>query len=59
MTSWHDDEPLDEALWFAVFVAYNDPGVESVVAITSQDYAEHVERRFADVEQLNRDVVGE
>lgn len=59
MTSWHDDEPLDETLWFAVFAAYNDPGVKSVVAVTSPAYAEQIERRFADVEQLSRDVVGE
>jgi hypothetical protein len=22
MTSWHDDEPLEEALWFAIFTQY-------------------------------------
>jgi len=59
LTTWHDDEPLDEALWYAVFVAYNEPGVESVLAVASPEYAEHIERRFADVEQLSEDVVGE
>ena len=60
MTTAHDREPLDEALWFAVFNTYVDEHeLSSVLALVSPPYAEHVERRFADSELLDRDVVGE
>ncbi len=62
MTSDHGDEPLDEALWFALHVASPaDPTPEchAVLAITSPGNAVQVERRFADVESLNRDVLAQ
>jgi len=48
------DEDLDEALWEGLFVF----GLEwdSVLAIASPQYAEHIERRLRDPEQLARDV---
>ena len=57
-TTAHEDEPLDEALWFAVFNTYAEGhDLSSVLAVVSPQYAEHVERRFADSVGLNRDVV--
>jgi hypothetical protein len=29
MTTWHDDEPLEEALWFFLFTTWPDPFYES------------------------------
>jgi hypothetical protein len=58
LTTWHHDESLDEALWFAIFNAslpYAE--IQSVLAVVSPPYAEHVERRLADSEQLDDDVV--
>jgi hypothetical protein len=57
MTTWHDDEPLDEALWFAVFSAYVDEhDLSKLLAVASPQYAEHIERLLADTEQLSEDV---
>jgi hypothetical protein len=60
MTSDHGDDALDEALWYATFAAFcADPVPEcrAVLAITSRDYVEQVERRFADPDRLNRDLL--
>ncbi len=53
----HEDESLDEALWFAVFVAYPESEVSNVLAITQPERADHVERRLSDTASLIRDVV--
>jgi len=59
-TTAHEDDSLDEALWFAVFNTYAEGhDLSSVLAVVSPQYAEHVERRFADSAGLNRDVVGD
>ena len=60
MTSDHGDESLDEALWYALFVASPadpSPPARAVLALASPDTAPHVKRRFADVGALNREVV--
>ena len=60
MSTWHEDESLDEALWFAVFAAYNDDAeTDAVLAISQAEWATQIEERFADPEQLNEDVVSE
>jgi hypothetical protein len=50
------DEDFDAALWEGLFVF----GIEwpSVLAISSPAYAEQLERRLGDPDQLARDVVG-
>ena len=59
MTTWHEDDTLDEALWYAVFNTYIDEhDLSSVLAVVAPPYAEQVERRLADSVGLNRDVVG-
>ncbi len=58
LTTWHDDEPLDEALWYAVFNTYLPMhDTTDVLAVAAPQYASHVEHRFADSAQLNDDVV--
>jgi len=51
------DEDFDEALWEGLFVF----GVEwpSVLAVASPAYAEQLERRLRDPDQLARDVIGD
>ena len=59
-TTAHDGETIDEALWFAIFLAHVDEHeLRNVLAVTSPRYAEHVERRLADSEQLSDEVVDE
>ena len=54
MTTWHDDESLDDALWFAVFSAYPAYGeLTGVLAISGQTWAGEIESRFGDAEQWN------
>ena len=58
MTTSHDDESLDSALWFSLFAAV-PPDLEAwaVLAITDEDWYDQIERRLADTDQLNADVV--
>jgi len=59
-TSQHDDESLDEALWFAVFVAYaSEVETASVLVVTEPQRADHVEARLRDPDQLSEDVLRE
>ena len=41
MTSSHETDSLDDALWFAVYGA--DFGCEDMVAVSEGDWAEHIE----------------
>jgi hypothetical protein len=62
MTTWHEDETLDEALWFAVNVALppNEPtGPPSVLCAATDDLIDAIHVRLADLPSLTRDVVGE
>ena len=48
MTTWHERESLDEALWYAIFLAHlEEHEFSSVVAVVLPASAEDVERRFA------------
>jgi hypothetical protein len=52
MTTSHEDESLDDALWFAVFTAYlAHEEVTAVLAISERTWADEIESRLADVEQ--------
>jgi hypothetical protein len=54
MTTSHNDESLDDALWFAVFSAYPAYGeITGVLAISEQTWAGEIESRFSDAEQWN------
>ena len=61
-TSWHADDTLDEALWFALFAAcpkeelLETGGSVLALVVAREDWAEHVRRRLADPGGLHRDV---
>lgn len=63
LTTWHDDETLDEALWFALFTAY--PGDEEfadcdvvlAVAVGRPEWRDHIRARLRDPGALDDDVV--
>jgi hypothetical protein len=63
MTSWHADEGLDEALYFAVFNAYPDEhysrGSDALIAVVvdSPAWASHVRRRLGETDALLEDVL--
>ena len=60
LTTQHDDETLDEALWEAIFNAFSaEHDLSTVLVVASPQYAAHVERRLADTEQLSCDVLGD
>jgi len=64
MTTWHADEPLDEALYFFLRNAWPDEGYSedgSAIAITigSLDWAAHVDRRLRDRDSLVEDILAE
>lgn len=57
-TSQHDS--LDEALWYALLVAFPaDVEAQSVLVVTNRRWAEAIERRLSDPEQLSRDVLAD
>ena len=63
MTTWHADDDLDQALWFAMFSACpDDEFIEtcgSLVAIVvgNDEWADQVRRRLGDPASLNADVL--
>jgi hypothetical protein len=61
-TTWHEQEPLAEALWFAIDVAIHedvrDLAKSAVVIGTDRDeWREEVRTRLRDVEELRRCVI--
>jgi hypothetical protein len=62
LTTWHDDETLDQALWFSLFVAFPDESLlakgQAVLAVVvgHEDWAEQVRGRLSDPGTLHRDV---
>ena len=60
MTTSHEDESLDEALWFAVFVAYpSDFEAQAVLVISEDKWAGEIESRLADSERWSARVEAE
>ena len=58
MTTWHDDEPLDDALYFSLFDAWDEEGKASaVIALTAPQWREEIERRLRDSEGLRRELL--
>ena len=65
MTTWHNDESLDEALWYMLNSAYPDEAlahtcrVDLAVSVANDEWAAHIQRRLSNMSQLNEDVLGE
>lgn len=59
MTTWHDDESLDEALWFATQVAWVSSlqdHSQHVLVLAAPEYADHVTTRLANIDKLLADL---
>jgi hypothetical protein len=53
-------ETIDEALWYALYAAYpSDVESHAVLVIANSQWAEEIEARLRDPEQLNDDMDGE
>ena len=65
MTTWHADEPLDDAIWFLLRTTFPDDGYFDTtrtglaVVVGTPEWASHVERRMRDIPSLARDVLQE
>jgi hypothetical protein len=63
MTTWHNDKPLDEALWFAMFNSYPDPelfdscGSMIGISIGSKEWATEIRGAMSDPRAFNAKVV--
>lgn len=63
MTTWHNDESLDDAIWNFVYVTSPDDEYwdtcRSALAISvgNLDWSAQIERRLKDLDSLNRDVL--
>jgi hypothetical protein len=59
MSTWHDSEPLAQALWFAVYSAYpaghyESKTISTVAAVIANDtWAQAVEGYLEDLSTLN------
>ncbi len=62
MTTWHEEDSLDEALWFLVSRAFPDDGYQNTsrsalaISIGYPAWDEQIRRRLADVAALARDI---
>jgi hypothetical protein len=63
MTTWHAEEPLDEALWFFLRTTWPDDtyfdtcGSAIAITVGDTDSAVYIERRLRDIPSLARDVL--
>jgi hypothetical protein len=64
MTTWHDDESLNDALWFMLFSAYPDEafadtcGVDLAVSIANDEWDTHIQRQFSNIQLFNEEMLG-
>jgi len=59
MTSWHEEERIDEALYVALFDAFHkETEIDGLLAIVDPRWSEHVEARLRDPKQLHREIFG-
>ena len=62
MTTWHNDESLEEALWFFVYSSYPDPAYEHscttgiAAVIGREDWAIRVDAYLSDLNSLKAEV---
>ncbi len=65
MTTQHDDESLDEALWYLLYVAFaaddyeEDCRAEVIAVVDNKEWATHIRTRLADQNALSQDVTSE
>ncbi|HTR43632.1 MAG TPA: hypothetical protein VMH87_18630, partial [Pseudomonadales bacterium] len=64
MTTWHDKESLDSALWFFLFSAFPDDGygtVQSEVAISigNPAWGKQIRHNLADIESFDKKMLQE
>ena len=65
MTTWHHDEPLDDAIWYFLRTTFPDTAFEETTAaalalvVGDPGWAAHVERRLRDIPALADDVLQE
>jgi hypothetical protein len=64
MTTWHDKESLDSALWFFLFSTFPDDGYGVIhgglaISIGNPAWDEQIRRRLADVELFNKNMLQE
>jgi hypothetical protein len=65
MTTWHNDESLDEALWYMLNSAYPYEAlaktckVDLAVSVANDQWTAHIQRRLSNMRQLNEDVLSE
>jgi hypothetical protein len=64
MTTWHENESLDEALWFMLNTAYPDEAVVRTcnaclaVSVANDDWAAQINRRLTNLVELDEAVLG-
>ena len=64
MTTWHDDETLDDVLWFflncVIAAGKYESSCQSFLAMSvdNDEWTRIIRTRLGDPEALNRDVVG-
>ena len=63
MTSWHTDDTLDEALWFALNVTFPDDelfdpcGSVIVASVANEEWNAHLQNRLANLQQFNEELI--
>jgi hypothetical protein len=63
MTTWHNEESLDEALWFFVRDTHPDDGYSSTcgcgvaISIGNSAWAEHIRARLTEIEEFRKIVL--
>ena len=65
MTTWHNDESLDEALWFMLNSAYPDDaladtcGIDLAVSVANAEWDTLIQRRLSNVRQFNEEILSQ
>ena len=62
VTTWHDEEDLDDALWFAVFAAPSDDHIDTcravlAIVVDQPEWSERVEAALTDFDAFNQEVL--
>jgi hypothetical protein len=62
VTTWHDKEDLDDALWDAVYAVPTDDYIDTcravlAIVVDGADWSERVEHAFTDFEAFDKTVV--
>jgi hypothetical protein len=62
MTTWHEDESLDEALWVLLYAShptdeYWDDFASVAVTVGNEEWARQIDRRLANIGEFNKEMV--